>query len=215
MRDVDDEGEAMTAQPVATDRWYQPQPPFTVDTLYDLPESDLRYEVLGGQLVVSPTPVPAHNLAADRIGRIIVPLLPKHVDAITAMAVRMANGDGPVPDLLITTGDVDRCKRGMPIETVHTVVEVVSPSSKKYDRVLKAELYAAGGIPCYWRVELRGWKEHMGPVPAIVVRTFDGNVVEEQLFAAGEEHDIPLVIGPEMEMMAVRLDPGVLIGPRR
>jgi Uma2 family endonuclease len=215
MRDVDDEGEEMTAQPVSTDRWYQPKPPFTVDTLYDLPESDLRYEVLGGQLVVSPTPTPIHNLAADRIRERIMPSLPKHVDAITAMAVRLTNGDGPVPDLLITTGDPFKHQRGTPVETVHTVVEVVSPSSTRIDRRLKAELYAAGGIPCYWRVELRGWKEHFGPVPAIVVRLFDGGEVKEHLFAAGEEHDIPLVIGPDMDMMTVRLDPAELVGQRR
>lgn len=205
----------MTAQPVATDRWYQPKPPFTVDTLYDLPESDLRYEVLGGQLVVSPTPTPAHNLAADRIREILMPRLPKHVDAITAMAVRMPNGDGPVPDLLLTTGDPIQHKKGMPADTVHTVFEVVSPSNAAMDRVQKASIYAAGGIPCYWRVELRGWKEHLGPVPAIVVRLFDGAEIAERLYAAGEVRDIPLVIGPDMELLTVPLDPAVLVGPRR
>jgi Uma2 family endonuclease len=205
MRDVDDEGEDMTAQPVTTDRWYQPKPPFTVDTLFDLPESDLRYEVLGGNLVVTPTPTFAHNLAADRIGRLLVPLLPKHVDAVTAMAVRMPDGDGPVPDLVITTADPDE-PRGLPAESVHTVVEVVSPSSARIDRELKSEMYAEGFIPCYWRVE---------PVPAIVVRLFDGGEVEEHLFAAGEVQDVPLVVGPDMEMITVRLDPAELVGSRR
>ena len=204
----------MTAQPVTTDRWFQPKPPFTVDTLFDLPESDLRYEVLGGNLVVVPTPSFAHNLAADRIGRLLVPLLPKHVEAVTTVAVRMPDGDGPVPDLVVTTADLGQ-PRGLPAESVHTVVEVVSPSSTKIDRVLKAEMYAAGGIPCYWRVELRSWKQHFGPVPAIVVRLFDGGDVQEHLFAAGEAHDIPLVIGPDMDMVTVRLDPAELVGQRR
>lgn len=217
MRDVDDEGEDMTAQPVTTDRWYQPKPPFTVDTLFELPESDLRYEVLGGQIIVSPTPTPAHNRAADRLGRLIDPLLPSQIEIITAMAVRMPDGDGPVPDLLITSGDVDKHKKGMPADTVHSVIEVVSPSSKAMDRIRKAAVYAAGGIPCCWRVELQGWKDHFGPVPAVVVRLFADGEFSEQLFAAGQVHDIPLAIGPgpDPEVIAVALDPAALVGPKR
>ncbi|WP_162908114.1 Uma2 family endonuclease [Allorhizocola rhizosphaerae] len=214
----------MTAQPVTVGRsqpggrksgWWQPKPPFTVDTLFDLPEGDLRYEVLDGQLVVTPTPTPAHNLAADRIGRILLPHLPRQVDAVTAMAVRMPSGDGPVPDLVITTGDMTVLKRGLPVETVHTVVEVVSPSSTTVDRVTKAGLYAQAGIPCYWRVELRSWKDHFGPLPAIVVQLFLDGERSEHLFAAGETHDIPLVIGPGAEMITIKLDPADLVGPRR
>ncbi|HZM74867.1 MAG TPA: Uma2 family endonuclease [Candidatus Limnocylindrales bacterium] len=204
----------MTAQPVTTDRWDLPKPPFTVDTLYDLPESDLRYEVLGGNLVLAPTPTFAHNLTADRIREALMPLLPKDVEAVTAMAVRMPNGDGPVPDLVITTADT-REPKGLPIEKVHTVVEVVSPSSTKTDREFKTELYGSAGIPCYWRVELRGWKSHLGPVPAIVVRFFDRRLTTEHLFAAGEEHEIPLVIGPNMHVITALFDPAVLVGPRR
>lgn len=204
----------MTAQPLAPP-WYQPKPPFTVDTLYDLPQSDLCHEVLEGQLVVSPTPTPAHNLAADRIRGFLMPLLPLHVDAITAMAVRMSNGDGPVPDLLVTSGDPASHERGLPATVVHTVIEVVSPSSTTGDRRTKAGVYAAGGIPCYWRVELRSWKDHFGPVPAIVVRLLADGEVTELLFAAGSTQRIPLAIGAGPELTTVQLDPAWLVGARR
>jgi hypothetical protein len=48
-----------------------------------------------------------------------------------------------------------------------------------------------------------------------VVRLFDGGEVEEHLFAAGEVQDVPLVVGPDMEMITVRLDPAELVGSRR
>lgn len=35
------------------------------------------------------------------------------------------------------------------------------------------------------------------------------------VFAAGEVHDIPLVVGADMDMMTVRLNPAELIGQRR
>jgi len=46
------------------------------------------------------------------------------------------------------------------------------------------------------------------------VRFFDRRLTTEHLFAAGEEQ-IPLVIGPHMEVMTVLMDPAVLVGPRR
>src|SRR5262249_43827461 len=149
------------------------QPPFTVDLLFELPDNGLRYEVLGGSLVVSPQPTPAHNLIADRLGRILAALLPRDCEAITNTAVRLPNGDGPVPDLVVTSAYPEDHPKGLPAELVPTVFEVVSKSNAMTDRVVKTELYAEAGIPCYWRVEQRPWREHFGPVPAIVVRLRD------------------------------------------
>ncbi|SCG74694.1 Uma2 family endonuclease [Micromonospora humi] len=36
---------------------------------------------------------------------------------------------------------------------VALVVEIESPSSRRYDRLIKPTLYAEAGIPHYWRVE--------------------------------------------------------------
>jgi Uma2 family endonuclease len=35
-------------------------------------------------------------------------------------------------------------------------VEIVSPTSQSMDRVMKPALYAAAGIPFYWRIETDG-----------------------------------------------------------
>lgn len=193
-----------------------PRPPFTVDTLFELPDTGLRYEVLEGVLVVVPPPEPVHNLAADRLRERLVPLLPVDDEAITNAAVRMPNGDGPVPDLLVTTADPAEYPRGFPAELVHTVIEVVSPSNASDDRVKKAALYAAAGIPCYWRVELRSWREHFGPVPAIVVRLLgDDGEWHTTLHAAGETHRLPIVVERTPTIVPIELDPAVLVGRRR
>jgi Uma2 family endonuclease len=191
------------------------RPPFTVDTLFALPDVGLRCQVLEGELVVSSAAEPRHNLAADRLRGLLAAALPADIEVIRNSAVRLPNGDGPTPDVLVTTADPEETPRGVPAELVHTVVEVVSPPATTAGRVTKKALYTAAGIPCFWRVELRPWWEHMCPVPAIVVRLLgeDGNW-RTTLYPAGERAVLPLMID-RRELLTVELDPGELVGRRR
>ena len=188
------------------------RPPFTVDTLFALPETDLRYQVLEGELVVSSAAEPRHNLAADRLRTLIAAALPADIEVIRNSAVRLPNGDGPTPDLLVTTADPEQTPRGIPAALVHSVIEVISPPAITAGRVTKKSLYTAAGIPCYWRVELRPWWEHLCPVPAIVVRLLgeDGNW-RTTLYPAGERAALPLMIAPA-DLLTITLDPAVLVG---
>jgi Uma2 family endonuclease len=190
------------------------KPPFTVDTLFALPDNELRYQVLEGELIVSSAAQPRHNLAADRLRALVAAALPPDAEVIRSSAVRLPNGDGPIPDLLVTTADPEETPRGIPAALVHTVVEVVSPPSTTAGRVTKKWLYTAAGIPCYWRVELRPWWEHLCPVPAIVVRMLgeDGNW-RTTLHPAGEPAELPLMIGYR-QLLTIKLDPAVLVGRR-
>jgi Uma2 family endonuclease len=192
------------------------RPPFTVDSLFELPDDGLHYQVLDGELIVAPPAEPMHNLAADRIRTRAEAAAPLNVEIITNTAVRLPNGDGPVPDALVTTADPLDHPRGIPADLVHSVVEVVSPSNASDDRVKKTAIYANAGIPCYWRVELRPWREHLGPVPAIVVRLLgeDGDW-HTTIYPAGEEALIPLAIGRGPELLPVKLDPAMLVGRRK
>jgi Uma2 family endonuclease len=192
------------------------RPPFTVDILFDHPVSDARCEVLEGQLVVSPAPEIRHNRAADRLQTILNRLLPNRVEAVTNTAVRTPDRDGPIPDLLVVSVGDDDFPRGVPAEFVHTVIEVVPAKHPSIDRGLKKGLYAAAGISCYWRVELRPWRQHLGALPAIVVRLLgeDGDH-HETLYAAGTTAELPIVVGSGLELVSVELDPAVLVGPRR
>jgi Uma2 family endonuclease len=193
-----------------------PSPPFTVDTLFELPDTDLRYEVLGGSLVVSPAPAPVHNGAIERLLRLFISQLPVAPRLLSNTAVRLPKGDGPVPDLLVTSAeDLAEHPRGLPAALTHTVVEVVSPSNAVTDRLTKAELYAEAGIPCYWRVEQRPWKEHFGPVPAIVVRLRGENDEWQQTIApAGLVSELPVVVDGAGTIVTVKIDPADLVGRR-
>jgi len=208
----------MVAAPIeievpVTDKRFPWQPPYTVDTLFEMPTEDgLRYEVLGGSLVVSPQAAPQHNRYAQRLSFRIHDLVPD-LELLQNTAVRLPNGDGPVPDLLLTTAtDVADHPKGLPASLVHTIVEVVSPSNARTDRVIKTELYAEAGIPCYWRIEQRPWKEHFGPVPAIVVRLRDKDGEWRQTIApAGMVTSLPLVVDADGTTVFLEIDPAVLV----
>ena len=192
------------------------RPPFTVDLLFELPPSELRYQVLEGALVVAPAPEPVHSGAAERLGRLVNQILDLKLEAVTNVAIRMPNGDGPVPDLLVTSADLREHPRGIPADLVHTVVQVVSPSNASDDRLRKTAMYANVGIPCYWRIELKVWREHLGPVPAIVVRLLgDDGDWHQTIHEAGKRHRIPLAVGRGPDLIAVELDPATLVGPRQ
>ncbi|OLB65094.1 MAG: hypothetical protein AUI10_08365 [Actinobacteria bacterium 13_2_20CM_2_72_6] len=188
---------------------------YTVDTLFELPETDKRFEVLGGNLSVSPSATPRHARFLQQLIVLFSGLLPPELAPLPDTAIRLPNGDGPVPDMLISSVDVDDYPRGIPAELVYTVFEVVSPSNAYTDRKTKSDLYAEAGIPCYWRVEQRPWPEHFGPVPAIVVRLRDNDGEWQQtIAAAGAETELPIVVDADGTIVTVTIDPATLVGRR-
>lgn len=149
-------------------------PRFTVDDLFDLlptlttgrepgrpgPLAGVRAEVLDGRLLLAPPPLRRHERVADNLAARLRLVLPGVAQVSRHDAVRLPDGDGPVPDLLVTT-ERD-WPRGWPAAAVHTVAEVVTADGRHIDRVWKRERYADAGIPCFWRVELAAWPGYRG-----------------------------------------------------
>jgi Uma2 family endonuclease len=187
------------------------RPPYTVDDLYEMPDDGNRYEVLGGQLLVSPWPTPLHQWVAQEINRLFKPHVPSGVFVLNDTAVMLPDGDGPVPDVVVSSASPRVCPRWFPADHVHTVVEVVSPSNAKVDRMYKPQIYADAGIPCYWRVELQPWRAHRGSLPLIVVRLSTPGGWQTTMAEAGSEATLPLVFGRDAPPAEVRFDPAVLI----
>ena len=121
------------AAPIEINPWTENSPwsaPYTVDTLFELPEADVRFEVLGGSLVLVPPPTPEHNYGLAQLLRRFADLVPPGFEVLPDTAVRLPNGDGPIPDLLVTSAtDLTEYPKGLPAALVHTVVEMVSPSN--------------------------------------------------------------------------------------
>ena len=119
------------------------------------PDDGRRYELLDGALVVSPSARPLHQRVSKRLQR----QLEAHFEDgglgevfNAPVDVILDVHDVVVPDLVIVTspGQVsDRAIEGAPA----LLVEVLWPSTRTRDRHLKAERYAALGVPHYWIVD--------------------------------------------------------------
>ncbi|MFE3444234.1 Uma2 family endonuclease [Nocardia sp. NPDC059180] len=139
------------AMPVPrSDRW-------TAADLDQLPENGLRCEVLNGQLVVNAAPKPRHQWLIKWLERALDDSLPPGLFTIVGVGVLIGE-DEPIPDLVVGKGDIPMDGRGIPVDQVLLAVEVVSGSTTLQDRMVKPVLYAAAGIPNYWRFEMNSFK---------------------------------------------------------
>jgi Uma2 family endonuclease len=141
------------AAPIEQTRGLPVTPPgggeWTVDLLDQLPDDNLKYEILDGILLVSPSPIPVHQRAVGRLYRIFDDACPDdHEVFVAPLDWRPDDRTSLEPDLLVVAKDRIGEKNIQENPTI--VVEVLSSSSRRYDRLLKFGRYAEAGIPQYW-----------------------------------------------------------------
>ena len=129
---------------------------WTVEELHSLPDDGNTYELIHGELCVTPAPTLLHETILARLTRILDPYVAANDLGYVyrPRAVIMIGDDTEVePDLMVRQPPEDAnagwASAPMPI----LVVEVISDSTRRRDRVHKRELYAEIGIPAYWIVD--------------------------------------------------------------
>ena len=149
----------MTALPLQRPRL------LTVAEFAALPEAtDGRYELQEGKVVMSPSPVPEHQLCLQELQHQIRDQVPGHLRTVPEVDVDLglvpANGPGFVrfPDLVVVTrAGLDRRRRDgglLRADEVVLAVEIVSDGSQRTDRTIKHGEYADAGIPHYWILDI-------------------------------------------------------------
>ena len=131
---------------------------WTAADLDDLPDDGNRYEVIDGELFVTPAPAWRHQEAVVQMHRLLADYLgaQRAGHAIIAPADVVFSPKRAVqPDLFVVPlVDGRRPERFEDVGRLLLAVEVLSPSSARADRVAKRVLYRDQGVTEYWLVDL-------------------------------------------------------------
>jgi Uma2 family endonuclease len=131
---------------------------FKAEDIWNAPDDGNVYEVIDGDLYVTPSPAWRHQRALNKLNWPIAAYVYSHGlgEVVTApTGVVLGNESAVEPDLLYISRErlhliSERGVEGAP----DLVVEVLSPSTRARDRGIKMRLYAASGVPHYWLLDL-------------------------------------------------------------
>ena len=131
---------------------------WTAAEVRELPEDGNRYEVVGGELLVTPSPSFDHQEAAVRLWSQLDGYVRRAGFGHAVMSpadIEMSPTDLVQPDVFVVplVGG-KRPRRWKDITHLVLAVEILSPSSARADRVLKRALYQRQRVSEYWVVDM-------------------------------------------------------------
>ena len=139
------------AMPTPTARW-------TVEMVRALPDDGNRYEVIDGELFVTPASTWRHGDAVVALVRRLIPYLDTHPIGHLKIAPQdVVYGERTLvePDLFVVPLVGGRRPRTWEeVGRLLLAVEVLSPTTARADRQVKRRLYQQQGVPEYWIVDV-------------------------------------------------------------
>jgi Uma2 family endonuclease len=131
---------------------------WTREEVLALPEDGNRYELIDGELLVSPSPRAVHQFAVMRLYDRVHAYVRAHRLGTTMLApadLDLRSGQLVQPDLYVVPLRPDGREPlewpefGIPL----LVAEVTSPSTARYDRITKRLLFQRHEVGTYWIVD--------------------------------------------------------------
>ena len=134
-----------------------PKPYYTAGMARAMPDDGNRYEVVYGELLVTPMPRMLHQVVVGRLTFALAQYLQSYpVGLVFGVAGDITWGREDVlvqPDVFVALLDEVRALDWELIRDLLLVAEVLSPSSLKHDRFTKRRRYQDAGVPLYWIVD--------------------------------------------------------------
>ena len=175
----------------------QPAFKFTYEDYRTAPP-DKRYELLDGELILTPAPNLKHQRLQFRLGSRLGRFIEEHALGEFFFApcdVVLSNTDVVQPDLLFVSRERRHLLsggdnvRGAP----DLVVEILSPTTADRDRGYKRTLYAKHGVKEYWLVDPAAetvWIHTLRNGSLALAHTFDREQTLRSPLLAGFELDL-------------------------
>jgi Uma2 family endonuclease len=130
---------------------------YTADMVRALPDDGNRYEVVRGELLVTPAPRLWHQEIVLRLLESLREFLRREpVGHLLCSPADISWGSSDTlvqPDLFVVPLEQARTLDWARITDLLLVAEVLSPSSRRADRFTKRAEYQRRGVPLYWIVD--------------------------------------------------------------
>jgi Uma2 family endonuclease len=129
---------------------------YSAEMVRALPDDGNRYETVHGELLVTPAPRLWHQEVARRVfSKLDRYIEPHPVGCLFYSPADISWADDVLvqPDIFVAERSEVRSLEWSQVQTLLLVVEVLSPTTARYDRFTKRRLYQEAGIPLYWIVD--------------------------------------------------------------
>jgi Uma2 family endonuclease len=131
--------------------------PFTVSDYFDTPEGGPRYQLIDGELIPMATPEIFHQDILRNLAFILLTYLRLHPIGkllFAPVAVMLTEINAFEPDLIFISNERKSIitKRGID-GAPDFIVEILSPSTARYDKGIKRSIYARTGVVELWLID--------------------------------------------------------------
>ena len=164
---------------------------FTYEDYVNAPE-DKRYELLDGELLMTPAPAEIHQRISILLGWRLLQFVTENGLGRVYQApfdVVLSDMDVVQPDLLFISNARAHIVTAANVQGApDLVVEILSPSTAERDRTLKRRLYARHGVSEYWIVDTEA-----GSVEVLLLR--EGGFEVAGTYGGGDTLTSPVLPG--------------------
>ncbi|MFI1914804.1 Uma2 family endonuclease [Nocardia sp. NPDC020380] len=113
-----------------------------------------RFELEDGVAVMMASATRWHNRVLRHLAVAMEAVCPPDMSVEMEQAIEISDDFAPVPDILVIDIAAARPEANVfPKSAVHLAVEIVSPGTRRKDRMIRPMDYARAGIPFFWRIE--------------------------------------------------------------
>src|SRR5437868_11111703 len=130
-------------------------PRYTIADLERFPNDGNRYELLDGVLLVTPAPSHAHQIIVSRLQLRLMQavMIPGDGQVVGPGVITVPPGTQLEPDILVHPARYAIDSKWEEIDEHWLAVEVLSRSSRVYDREIKRDAYISLGVQEVWLVD--------------------------------------------------------------
>lgn len=167
---------------------------YTADMVRALPDDGKRYETVHGELLVTPAPRLEHQYVVTELVARLHPYLTRNPvgRVLTSPAdISWAPDVLVQPDVFVAAIEEARTFDWKRIRTLLLAIEVLSPSTRRYDRFTKRRAYQEFRVAWYWMVDIETRAAEIW-TPEASLPAVERERLVWQPFAAEEPLVIPL-----------------------